>query len=85
MSAPAVAGGEVFKMTDEEERGLVAQYSTGKLGSHELERRLGLADYGDVITLLAKYDLPFPQAPTTGRESQLAVLRAAIVQAPHAR
>ena len=72
-------------MTDEEERGLVAQYSAGTLGSHELERRLGLDDFADVIVRLAKYDLPFPKAPMAGRESQLAVLRAAIAQAPRIR
>lgn len=72
-------------MTNEEERGLIAQYSAGKIGSHELERRLYLRDYADVITRLSKYDLPFPQAPMAGREGQLSVLRTAIKEAPHVR
>ena len=72
-------------MTQDEERDLIEQYSVGRIGSHDLLRRLGTSDYGEVIRCLAKYDLPFPQAPMAGRETQLNLLREAIRHArPHA-
>lgn len=72
-------------MTQDEDRHLIEQYSIGKIGSHAVLRQLGTADFGEIIRRLAKYDLPFPQAPMAGREKQLDVLREAIRRAkPHA-
>lgn len=72
-------------MTQDEERSLIEQYSAGQMGSHDVLRRLGTSDYGEIIRCLAKYSLPFPQAPMAGREKQLNLLREAIRHAtPHA-
>lgn len=68
-------------MTEDEERELMQQHSAGRIGSHDVLRRLGTTDYGEIIRRLAKYDLPFPQAPMAGREQQLEVLRQAIRRA----
>lgn len=68
-------------MTEDEVRQLMQHHSAGTIGSHDVLRRLGTTDYGEIIRLLARYDLPFPQAPMAGREQQLGVLREAIRQA----
>jgi hypothetical protein len=68
-------------MTKDEERRLIEQHSAGKIGSHDVLRRLGATDYGAIIQLLAAYDLPFPRAPIEGREAQLAVLHEAVRRA----
>lgn len=68
-------------MTDTDDRQLIEQYSAGRIGSHDVLRRLGTSDYAEIIRHLAKYDLPFPQALMAGREAQLDILRQAVRRA----
>lgn len=62
-------------MTEAERTLLLKSYSEARMSAIELRRALGGITFGDVLTELAKHDLPLPRAPETGREEQIARAR----------
>lgn len=63
-------------MTGPERDDLLKSYSDARISAVELRRALGGVSFGDVLTELAKRDLPLPRAPEAGREKRIAAARA---------
>jgi hypothetical protein len=62
-------------MSEAETLELLRRYSDGEISAVELRRELGGISYGDVLTELAKRDLPLPRASQAGREERIAEAR----------
>ncbi|HYD87311.1 MAG TPA: hypothetical protein VEA80_07540 [Vitreimonas sp.] len=49
-------------------------YSAGARSALDIKREFN-ATFADILVGLAKLDLPFPRAPTAGRENEIATAR----------
>jgi hypothetical protein len=63
------------QMTEPEATDLLKRYSEAHISAVELRRALGGITFGDVLTGLAKRDLPLPRAPEAGRQQRIAAAR----------
>lgn len=63
-------------MTEPETTELLKRYSEARVSAVELRRAFGGITFGDVLTELAKRDLPLPRAPEAGRQQRIAAARA---------
>ena len=62
-------------MSEPDTAELLRRYSIGEISAVELRRELGGISYGDLLTELAKRDLPLPRASQAGREERIAEAR----------
>ena len=63
-------------MTDNERYELLSRYSRCELTGVEVRRALGGATYGELLRMIGDAGLSLPQAPTAGREKEIALARA---------
>jgi hypothetical protein len=65
-------------MTEAQTSKLLKRYSKAYISVIELRRALGGITFGDVLTELAKRDLPLPRASEAGRQQRIAAARAVL-------